>query len=159
MLTHLVIRQFSTVDNVAVLEHLVAESEQEGFHFLRRLRDEYESASNRFDRPGEGLFLAWLGDRPVGTCGLNRDPYAQDDTIGRVRRLYVHPSVRHRGVGRSLVAIVVARARESYRILRLRTENPAADAFYRSWGFSAVQSETATHVLSLEKPPNPDLRL
>ncbi len=148
----LIIRQFSAGDSLAALNPLLDSSEQEGFRFLRRLYDDYVSAANRFDRPGEGLFVAWLRDRPVGMCGLNRDPFAHDDAAGRLRRLYVHPSVRRRGVGRSLVAAVVAEARGTYRILRLRTDNPAAGAFYCALGFSPAPSETATHVLNLEKP-------
>lgn len=154
-MTGLIIRPFSADDDIAMLAHLVEESEREGFRFLRRLHDDYRDGSNRFDQPGEGLFAAWLSDRPVGVCGLNRDPYVPDGRAGRVRRLYVHPSVRQLGVGRSLVTAVIAKARESYPILRLRTKNPAADAFYRRLGFSPVESEAATHVLRLTGPNAP----
>lgn len=154
-MTGLIIRPFSADDDIAMLAHLVEESEREGFRFLRRLHDDYRDGSNRFDQPGEGLFAAWLSDRPVGVCGLNRDPYVPDGRTGRVRRLYVHPSVRQLGVGRSLVTAVIAKARETYPIIRLRTKNPAADAFYRRLGFSPVESEAATHVLRLTGPNAP----
>lgn len=68
----LIIRQFSAGDTLAALKPLLEASDQEGFRFLRRLYDDFVSAANRFDRPGEGLLVAWLRDRPVGTCGLNR---------------------------------------------------------------------------------------
>ena len=145
----LVIRPFSPDDDLGVLEPLIVESRREGFRFLQRLGDDYGNGSNRFDGPGEGLFVAWLLDCPVGICGLNRDPYVTDAATGRVRRLYVHPTVRRRAVGRSLLASVIAQARQTYQVLRLRTENPSADAFYRALGFCPVESETATHVLRL----------
>jgi hypothetical protein len=40
---------------------LLAESEQAGLRFLRRLVDEWASGVNRFDRPGEALFGAQIG--------------------------------------------------------------------------------------------------
>src|SRR5437588_353346 len=36
------------------LASLVAESEQAGWRFVRRLADEWAAGANRFDRPGEG---------------------------------------------------------------------------------------------------------
>src|SRR4029077_13848398 len=40
---------------------LVAESEQQGFGFVRRLVDEWVAGTNRFDRPGEVLSVARVG--------------------------------------------------------------------------------------------------
>ena len=37
---------------------LVAESEEAGVRFVRRLLDEWTRGANRFDRPGEALFAA-----------------------------------------------------------------------------------------------------
>ena len=59
------------------LEHLIAESEQEGWRFIRRLAEELASGVNRFERAGEVLLVARAaGD--VGVCGLNVDPYLSD---------------------------------------------------------------------------------
>ena len=38
------------------LDVLLADSEREGWRFVRRLVDEWATGSNRFDRPGEALF-------------------------------------------------------------------------------------------------------
>ena len=64
---------------------LVAESEQAGLGFLRRLADEWTGGVNRFDRLGEALFGARIGRELVAVGGLNVDPYAKDPTIARVR--------------------------------------------------------------------------
>ena len=95
------------------LDPLLAESEQAGSRFVRRLAEEWRSGANRFDRPGEALFGARVGGRLVGVCGLNVDPHVGDGRVGRVRHLYVLSSFRRRGVGRRLVAEIVAAARRS----------------------------------------------
>jgi len=75
----------ATRPNQAELALLVAESEQAGLSLVRKLVDEWRDGSNAFHRPGEAVFGARVDGRLVGVCGLNVDPYAGDDRIGRVR--------------------------------------------------------------------------
>jgi GNAT superfamily N-acetyltransferase len=132
------------------LAPLIAESEREGWQFVRRLADEWTVGSNRFDRPGEGLFVARLGGSIIGVCGLNADPYAADGAIGRVRRLYVLRAYRGRGVGRQLVRAVIAAATGRFQRLRARTENPKAARLYQWLGFQpAAGVADCTHTLEL----------
>jgi GNAT superfamily N-acetyltransferase len=132
------------------LSALVAESEQAGWRFVRRLADEWALGANRFDQPGEVLFAAWAEGRLVGVCGLNVDPYASDRRVRRVRRLYVLEEFRRRGVGRQLVQAGVAWARGSFAALRLRTESPPAAAFYERLGFRRQTAVAdCTHALEL----------
>jgi GNAT superfamily N-acetyltransferase len=132
------------------LAALVADSEQAGWRFLRRLADEWAAGANRFDRPGEALFGAWAGGRLVGVCGLNVDPYAADPGVGRVRRLYVLAECRRLGVGRRLVQAVLDAGRGRFGSLRLRTESPQAAAFYERLGFRRlVGVPECTHGLDL----------
>ena len=117
---------------------------------MERLRDEWLSGLNRFGGPGEALFLGALDGRAVGVCGLNVDPYANNVAVGRVRRLYVTPDARRRGVGRALVAAVVAEARRSFCTVTLRTEKTEAGLLFRALGFERVEGvETVTHQLTL----------
>jgi len=58
------------------LADLMAESEQAGLYFVRRLQDDWRSGANQFDRPGETLFVAIDETRLLGICGLNVDPYS-----------------------------------------------------------------------------------
>ena len=136
-------------DLPAGIDALVDESEQAGLRLVRRLVDEWRDASNAFDRPGEALFGAWLDGRLVGMCGLNIDPYAGDDRIGRVRHLYVLVAARRHGVARALMAETLAAARGRFPTLRLSTTNPAAARLYESLGFRPVTQPHCTHVLSL----------
>jgi ribosomal protein S18 acetylase RimI-like enzyme len=132
------------------LEALIAESERVGLGFVRRLADEWATGANRFDRPGEVLFAAGLRGRLVGVCGLNVDPYAGEESIGRVRHLYVLAGCRRLGIGQRLVGEVVAAARGRFVRLHLRTTDPAAARLYERLGFRAAGGRSdCTHIMEL----------
>ena len=135
---------------VDALTEILLESSNNGFNALRRLITDWNAGTNRFDLPGEALFLAQCHDRYIGTCGLNLDPYAQSATVGRIRRLYVLTDYRRRGVGRALVKQVIAEAEISFEWLHLRTDSLIGDLFYRSLKFTPdTTQKTATHTLHL----------
>ena len=132
------------------LAPLVAESEQAGLRFVRRLAEEWADGRNRFDRPGEACFAALVDGRMVGVCGLNVDPYATEPAVGRVRHLYVLSAYRKLGVGRRLVAEVIAAGRGPFRMLRLRTRDPAATRLYERMGFRrCADVAECTHLMTL----------
>ena len=132
------------------LDALLTESEREGLRLVRRLVDEWTTSTNRFDHPGEALFAARVGERLVGVCGLNVDPYAGQPEVGRVRHLYVFAAYRRLGVGRLLVEAVLEAARGRFGLLRLRTANPAAARLYESLGFRpAAGRPDCSHLLEL----------
>jgi GNAT superfamily N-acetyltransferase len=140
-------------DSLPDLTTLLADDEHAGTRFVRRLVDEWASGANRFDRPGEALFGAWVGEHLVGVCGLNVDPYAAAARVGRVRRLYVLSGSRRLGVGRHLVMEVITAARGRFDSLRLRTTNPVAARLYEAIGFRpAGGAADHTHVMELETP-------
>ena len=123
------------------LADLVVESQREGFAFVRRLVNEWESGDNRFDRPGEALFAAVADGRVVGVCGLNVDPYLPGGRVGRVRHLYVAAAFRRRGIGAGLVEAVIRTAHGTFDRLRLRTDSEPAARFYESLGFRRTDDE------------------
>ncbi len=131
-----------------LLAELRASSLSEGFKFVDRLMREWESGANRFERPGEALFCCQIDGVVAGICGLNCDPYAADERVGRVRRLYVFPKYRKQGLGKALLQAVIAEARGRFELLHLRTE--AAAAFFESNGFRPTEStKDVTHLLEL----------
>lgn len=149
-MTHIDIRELHGLP-ADELAPVLAASAAEGHTFVGRLVAEHASGANRFDRPGEALYGAACGRALVGIGGLNRDPYGADTRIGRLRHLYVLPAFRGRGVGRQLVAALVARARRSFDAVTLRTLSPDAAAFYQALGFAdAVDIPHATHILRLK---------
>jgi GNAT superfamily N-acetyltransferase len=134
---------------------LLSESEQFGSRIVRRLVEEWDNGVNRFDRPGEALFGGWVDGRLVGICGLNVDPYANNERVGRVRHLYVLAAFRRQGVGRQLVLRVIQAAHERFGDLRLRTNSLTAARLYEGLGFRpSGDSGDYTHVATLAASPN-----
>jgi GNAT superfamily N-acetyltransferase len=133
------------------LDALLAESEREGLRLVRRLVDEWSAGTNCFERAGEVLFAARIGDRIVGVCGLNIDPYAAVPEVGRVHHLYVLPAERKLGIGQQLVETVLDTARGRFSCVRLRTANPAAARLYERLGFRPDAGQPdCSHVLELK---------
>jgi N-acetylglutamate synthase-like GNAT family acetyltransferase len=130
-------------------EELIPASVKEGFSPIRWLREQWDSGTNRFSEPGEALYIARLGGRLVGVCGLNRDPFARDSGTGRLRRLYVLPEVRRRGIGRVLVLRVLEDAQDHFARVNLRTLDDQSVLFFEALGFARLDgAEGATHMIS-----------
>lgn len=127
------------------LGDLVDLAEAEGHEFVARTKSQWASGANRFDQKGEAFFVAYGDSSVVGICGLNSDPYLNDSAVGRLRHLYVHPSHRRAGMAEALVTRCLGFAVGRFDRVRLRTSNPAADALYRSMGFTPVLDSSATH--------------
>lgn len=126
----------------AAFPKLIESAEAEGFQALTTLARNFESGTNRFDRPGEVLLTLWDREELLGVGGLNRDPYFPSCLVGRLRHLYVLPSLRSQGLGRSLVEALEARARGVFFMLQLFTQASRAGAFYEALGYQPVQGET-----------------
>ena len=88
--------------------------------------------------PPLGLFLlARIGDEPVGCAGLKWI----DDEVAEIRRMWVSPASRGRGVARAMLRAAEAATRDSGRsILRLDTNEALweARALYGREGFASV---------------------
>jgi hypothetical protein len=108
-------------DDIAVL---IEEAGSAGFPFMETLRREWVSGENRFDAPGECYLAIYRHGEMVAAGGLNRDPYADDPAIGRIRHVSVRKAARRTGAGGA--------------------------AFYETIGFERCGDETATHVLDLQ---------
>jgi putative acetyltransferase len=97
--------------------------------------------------PGAGIFVVarWL-DRPVGCGALRRlrEPALVRELgprVGELKRMYVAPEVRGRGVGRALLARLEAEARAlglDRLVLETGTRQTEALALYRRAGFTAI---------------------
>lgn len=91
--------------------------------------------------PAGALLLARVGDAVVGVVALRpMAPDGNEDGAGEMKRLYVRPAFRGRGIARELVAAVLSEARaRGYRVLRLDTLDrmAAARQLYAQLGFAA----------------------
>jgi GNAT superfamily N-acetyltransferase len=88
--------------------------------------------------PPDGVFVvARIDGVPVGCGGFRRF----DDEVAEVKRMYVAPEARRRGVATALLADLEARARTlGYRSIRLETgaNQPEAMALYQRAGYQAM---------------------
>jgi GNAT superfamily N-acetyltransferase len=133
------------------MESLQSEALAEGFGFIETLVEQWASAENRFDAPGEILCGHLDQGLLVAVGALNIDPFAGDNKIGRIRKIYVRPAWRNKGVGRALVTTLVEEARKSFRAVRLRADNMNAARLYEKIGFAPIESPDATHMLIFDR--------
>jgi len=136
-----------TVSNYLLIEGLVDESKKEGFEFVQRTIDDWNSGSNCFSQTGEGLWGLVSGTELIGIGGLNIDPYVEDVGTGRVRHLYIRQAYRRKGCAHLLLNTIIERAQLHFHMLRLFTANPVAAAFYEQLGFEHLPGNKVSHVL------------
>ena len=88
--------------------------------------------------PSGRLFLAANGQQVMGCVALRKI----GDGVGEMKRLYVRPEFRGRGLGRTLTEKLIAEAKQiGYARLRLDTlpgKMDQAIAMYRSFGFQEI---------------------
>lgn len=104
-----------------------------------------------------GIFLiAWFGGDAVG-CGALR-PFPTAPGTAEIKRMYVAPTVRGRGIGRELLNELERRARDfGYTRLCLETgvRQPEAIALYQKAGFLPIAKyapyENNLHSICLAK--------
>ena len=88
---------------------------------------------------GDGAFLiAWLDDAAVG-CGAVR---RLDETTAEIKRMYVDPSVRSRGIGPALVEALECEARQlvgvTTIVLETGTRLVSAIKLYEAMGYAHI---------------------
>ena len=86
-------------------------------------------------KDGRGAFvIAFAGEEALG-CGAVR---MNDAVTGEIKRMYVDPRARGRGVGHAILQALEARARAlgaTRLVLETGARQPEADALYRRAGF------------------------
>lgn len=90
-----------------------------------------------FRAPGGAFVVAYRGGAPIACAGFKR----LDDEFAEIKRLYVVPRERGRGVARAIVEwLEAAIARRGYAAIRLDTGSgqPHAAALYRSAGYREI---------------------
>ena len=100
---------------------------------------------NLFLPPSGRLLLAIEGERPVGIGCLRK---SRED-VGEIKRMYVRPEFRRRGIGHALLDALMAEAGEmGYWVIRLDSPRfmDAAHARYRSAGFHPIEPYAETEI-------------
>jgi GNAT superfamily N-acetyltransferase len=90
-----------------------------------------------FSQPGGAFVALYEDDRAVAGGGIKR----LDDETCEIKRMYVVPEARGRGLGRVLLEALEAEARRmGYRAARLDTgpEQPGAQRMYEGAGYQPI---------------------
>ncbi len=113
----------------------------DGHQNIETLVKEFDSGVNRFSKPGEALFGAYDATSILGIGGINIDPYYGLPTVARVRRLFVKPDARRRGVATALMLQIEETGRRHFSGLQLLTNSRTASQFYLSLGYETVEHQ------------------
>ncbi len=106
-------------------------------------REELARLPGAYGSEGGALLLALADDEPAGTVALRR----LNSTSGEVKRLYLRPQYRGRGVGRRLLSAVIERANAiGYDTLYADTLPSMLEALslYQRAGFVPVEPYSST---------------
>ncbi len=108
-------RHIQQIEDLMIYEHdyLVQESKEEGFNFLIKLKSEYENKINIFNKTEECLYGIFQREKLIGIGGLNKDPYTENNKIGRLRRFYISKDYRRKGLGNLLLNRLLLHAEKS----------------------------------------------
>lgn len=124
-----------------VLRHAAAD---EAFDMLRKLKEEWESGANRFDRPGEALVAAMDGPVLAGLGAIRQDANIPDAL--RMSRFYVYPPYRRRGVGRTIAEFLLHRPEVEGKTITLNAPHAEAARFWEALGFVRDSHDGHTHI-------------
>ncbi len=105
---------------------------------FQNFKEELESLPGEYSPPAGSLLLAVSGEGAAGCVALRRI----DNSICEMKRLYVRPAFRGRGIGKELCRRIIATGLErGYSSMRLDTlaSMPAAMGLYRSVGFREIE--------------------
>ncbi len=99
---------------------------------------------------GGGCLLAWHGEQPVGFVAWHPLPSSTGEAAWELKRLWVRPSARGLGLGRTLIQDVLDRARAARRqavfLDTVPRAMPVAYGTYLNMGFTACDPYNSNSV-------------
>ncbi|MBU4434833.1 MAG: GNAT family N-acetyltransferase [Alphaproteobacteria bacterium] len=132
-------------------DDLVAEASGEGVRNMALLAEGWRSGA-RFQDDGEVLFAALLAGTLAGLGGMSVEASASEPAR-RLRRVYVSPRFRRRGVATALASALIHEGFDSVGLLTVNAAaSPAAGPFWEAQGFVADTTGPWTHVLRRSIP-------
>lgn len=96
-------------------------------------------AAHEFDPPNGAFLVAYLDGEPVGCAAWRTN--AEDPSAAEIKRMYVRPAARGRGVAMALLRAVENDARSAGRthaVLETGTKQPEAIALYEKAGYARI---------------------
>jgi GNAT superfamily N-acetyltransferase len=115
--------------------------------FVNRPACRVDTVATEYAAPGGTFLVAYEEGQPVACAGVRALP----DGAGEIKRMYVVPDARGRGLARELLGALEDAARAlGYTRLRLDTgaKQPHAEALYRSAGYRDIENYNANDYAS-----------
>jgi len=130
----------SSQEDLALARALFVEySRSIGFDLsFQNFKTEFDGLPGDYAPPGGALVLAWFGNEVAGCIALR----GWSGETCEMKRLYVRPRFRGKGIGRALAIWTIANARElGYKRMRLDTVPSMAEAIamYETLGFKEIE--------------------
>ena len=116
---------------------------------FQNFAEELATLPGNYAPPTGCLLLAKVDERNVGCVALRQ----LEPGIAELKRLFVQPAFRGRGIGKSLIEQALAFSRHAaYRVVRLDTlrEMDAAIALYTAFGFKEIAPYNAGGVEGIQ---------
>lgn len=114
------------------------------FDIASMLEDDMNTL-DKFMPPQGRLLLGYVEDQPMGIACLK----ALTNSIGEVKRMYVRPAARKRGLGRALLDQLLEEARQiGYERVRLDSARFMMEAheLYRTSGFREIEAYEGSEI-------------
>ncbi len=132
-------------------DDLVAEASGEGVRNMALLAEGWAAGAKgggaRFQEDGEAILAAFLVGELAGIGALSVEP-ASPEPARRLRRFYVRPTMRRRGVATALASALIHEGFNSVGLLTVNARaSDVAGPFWEVQGFVADTSGPWTHVL------------
>ena len=108
-----------------------------GYLELQRYDDELADLHHKYGEPDGRLYIAYLGEKSAACVGMKR----QDERSCELKRLYVRPEYRRRGLARYLTELILGEAKKAgYEQVLLDTLPflGEAQALYKRIGFYEI---------------------
>ncbi|MEB3044523.1 GNAT family N-acetyltransferase [Rhizobium mulingense] len=131
---------------------LESKARREGHLHIARLIDEWSAGDIRFERDGEILLGAYVGQALAGVGGVTVEP-ALSQAL-RMRRFYVSPEMRGHGIGRLLTLALLNHARDFCSVVIVHPGNPDAAKFWAALGFRPYATDGDTLYLEIAQIPS-----
>lgn len=124
---------------------LAEEAEHEGIRVVSAVVGQWVDGVQRFDGPGEAIVAATSVDGVIGIGALSACPHLAGAL--RVRRFYVAPRWRRRGVARALATELISNGFGHVDTITCNAQaSAAAPPFWESMGFVPADTAGITHV-------------
>lgn len=124
---------------------LAEEARDEGYRHLDRLIADWRSGAMRFGKRGEALLAAYITDELAGVGGLTVEPQLR--SAFRMRRFYVRPSFRCRGLGSLLSRALMRRVATLAEAVTVNAGDDDAGRFWEARGFARITGNGFTHIM------------